>query len=56
MVLYFADWIVLDSQDDIFGIDSTLFGDILWILGVVTFLLDVVVGDVAFYSASSGDS
>jgi hypothetical protein len=46
MVVYFADWAILDSKDYIRRIDSTLFGDILCILGVGTFLLDVVVGDV----------
>ena len=43
--MYFVDWTVSDSEDDIPGIDSTLFKDILCILGVGTFLLDPVVGD-----------
>jgi hypothetical protein len=46
MAVYFVDWVVPNSEDDILGIDSTLFGDILCIPRVGTFLLDVVVGDV----------
>jgi hypothetical protein len=44
--VYFANPTVLDSKDDVLGIDSTLFGDILCISRVGTFLLDTAVGDV----------
>jgi hypothetical protein len=37
MAMYFADQVVPDSEDDILGIDSTLFGDILCIQGLVPF-------------------
>jgi hypothetical protein len=46
MEVYFADWAVPDSEDDVLGIDSVLFGDILHILVVATYILDIVVGDV----------
>jgi hypothetical protein len=47
MVVYFVDRVVSNLEDDILGIESTLFGDILCIPEVGTFLLDVVLGDVS---------
>lgn len=35
----------MDLEDDILGIDSTLFGDILLILEIGTFILDNLVGE-----------
>jgi hypothetical protein len=46
MALYFIDQAAPNSEDDILDVDSTLFGDILCIPRVGTFLLDVVFDDV----------
>ena len=45
METYFPNHIAIDSYGDIIGINYTLFGDVIFIVGVGTFLLDVV-GDV----------
>ena len=45
MELYFINNIAKYLEDDIIGIDYTLFGDIICIVVVCTFLLDLV-GDV----------
>lgn len=41
MPVYIADWAVPDSEDDVLGIDSTLFRDILRIPGAGTLILDM---------------
>jgi hypothetical protein len=46
MTVYFADRIVPYLEDDILGIDSTLFEDILHILGIGIFIMDIAVGDM----------
>lgn len=46
MAVYFVDRIVPDSKDDTHGTDSTLFGDILHIPRIGTFILDIVVGEM----------
>jgi hypothetical protein len=45
MTMYFANWIVLDLQDDTLGTNSTLFGDTTHIPGISTFILDIAVSD-----------
>lgn len=44
MAVYFVDQAVPDSENGVLGIDSILFGDILYILGVGTFILDIALG------------
>jgi len=46
MALYFADRVIPDLEDDTFGMDSTLFGNILHILGICTFILDIAISDM----------